>query len=110
MSEGFESDERRQLDDDELVARVRDGDNVAFDELYRRHSLTARRTARWMTHSDHVADDVVADVFAGMLSALRNGRGPHGNFTAYLKASVRNRCIAHRKAVLGPNRVRKHTT
>jgi RNA polymerase sigma factor (sigma-70 family) len=100
VSEGFESDERRELDDDELVARVRDGDNVAFDELYRRHSLTARRTARWMTHSDHVADDVVADVFAGMLSALRNGRGPHGNFTAYLKASVRNRCIAHRKAAI----------
>lgn len=100
VAEGFETDERRQLEDDELVARVRDGDNVAFDELYRRHSHTARRTARWMTHSDHAADDIVADVFASMLSALRNGRGPHDNFTAYLRASVRNRCIAHRKAAI----------
>jgi RNA polymerase sigma factor (sigma-70 family) len=100
VAEGFEADERRELDDDELVARVRAGDNVAFDELYRRHRLTARRTARWMTHSDHAADDIVADVFASMLSALRNGRGPHGNFTAYLRASVRNRCIAHRKAAI----------
>jgi RNA polymerase sigma factor (sigma-70 family) len=100
VAEGFESVELDGPDDDELVARVRAGDTAAFDELYRRHSLTARRTARWMTHSDHAADDVVADVFASMLSALRNGRGPHGNFTAYLRASVRNRCIAHRKAAI----------
>jgi RNA polymerase sigma factor (sigma-70 family) len=100
VSEEFGSDERRELDDDELVTRVRDGDIAAFDELYRRHSPSARRTARWMTHSDHGADDVVADVFAGMLSALRNGKGPQGNFNAYLKASVRNRCIAHRKAAI----------
>lgn len=100
VAEGIEGEDPRRLDDDELADLVRGGDTAAFDELYRRHSPAARRTARWMTHSDHTADDVVADVFASMLSALRNGRGPHGNFTAYLRASVRNRCIAHRKAAI----------
>jgi RNA polymerase sigma factor (sigma-70 family) len=88
----------RLVDDDELVRRARDGDNAAFDELYRRHSASARSTARWITHNSDAADDIVADVFASMLSALRHGRGPQENFSAYLRASVRNRCIAHSKA------------
>lgn len=92
------NNEVRSLDDDTLAARVREGDNVAFDELYRRHAPTARRTARWMTRSWHAADDVTSEVFASVLRALRNGRGPQDNFAAYLRAAVRNQCLAYRKA------------
>ena len=84
--------------DEVLVERVRSGDTASFDELFRRHEIPARRLARWITHDTHVADDVVADVFASILAALRSGRGPHDDFGAYLRTSIRNRCIAQRRA------------
>ena len=35
-------------------------------------------------------DDVVADAYAAVLQAMRNGTGPRENFRAYLLACVRN--------------------
>lgn len=98
MTDGDRQDERwGTATDDELAERVRGGDISAFDELYRRHEATARRTARWMMHNAHAADDVVADVFASMLAAFRNGRGPTEHVVGYLNTAVRNRCIAHQR-------------
>jgi RNA polymerase sigma factor (sigma-70 family) len=86
---------RRQLpgaSDDELIGRVRSGDDAAFGELYRRYRKAAEATARWSLRSRSDVDDVVADAFAGVLSAIRNGNGPRDNFRTYLLAAVRNGC------------------
>ncbi len=85
------------LSDETLSARTRNGDDLAFSDLYRRHVSIARRTARCILHSTDDVDDVVAEAFTGVLAALRNGKGPRDNFRAYLLACVRNRCYVRRR-------------
>lgn len=89
--------------DEQLTDRVRSGDQGAFGELYRRHRRAAESTARCLLRSRSDADDVVADAFAGVLSAIRNGRGPRDNFRRYLMACVRNGCrTRHRTIPISP--------
>ena len=82
--------------DEQLTDRAREGDKSAFGELYRRHRKAAESTAWCLLRSKSDADDVVSDAFAGVLSALRNGRGPRDNFRGYLLACVRNGCRSRR--------------
>lgn len=89
--------------DEQLTDRVRSGDQGAFGELYRRHRRAAESTARCLLRSRNDADDVVADAFAGVLSAIRNGHGPRDNFRRYLMACVRNGCrTRHRTIPIAP--------
>ena len=53
-------------------------------------------TARYLAPSGVDADDVVADAFAGVWGALRNGHGPQDDFRSYLMACVRNACRSRR--------------
>ena len=96
---------RRTEDSDaELVEQVRAGHDEAFAELYRRHRRVAASTAAWLLRSSGDVDDVVADAFASLLQALRNGHGPRDDFRAYLLACVRNASIRRRQtapAVVG---------
>ena len=85
--------------DEQLTERVRGGDEVAYGELYCRHRRAAESTARCLVRSRADADDVVADAFAGVLSAIRNGRGPRDNFRRYLLACVRNGCRTRRRTI-----------
>src|SRR3954453_12852914 len=87
---------RRTEDDLALTERARGGDDEAFGGLYRRHHAGATRVARWLMPSRHDADDAVADAFAAVLQALRNGNGPREDFRAYLLACVRNACSLRR--------------
>ena len=82
--------------DEQLTDRARQGDQSAFGELYRRHRKAAESTAWCLLRSKSDADDIVSDAFAGVLSALRNGRGPRDNFRGYLLACVRNGCRSRR--------------
>jgi RNA polymerase sigma factor (sigma-70 family) len=87
------SRELRSAGEDIVTEQARDGSDAAFGELYRRHVNAARTTARYILRNTHDADDVVADAFAGVLSALRNGSGPRDtNFRGYLLSCVRNGC------------------
>ncbi|MFE3637341.1 sigma-70 family RNA polymerase sigma factor [Streptomyces sp. NPDC059168] len=80
--------------DGELVHRMRTGDDSAYAELYRRHADAVRRYARTCCRDAHTADDLTAEVFAGMLQAVRGGAGPEYAVRAYLLTSVR-RVAAH---------------
>ena len=82
--------------DEQLTDRARNGDQSAFAELYRRHRKAAESTAWCLLRSKSDADDVVSEAFTGVLSALRNGRGPRDNFRCYLLACVRNGCRVRR--------------
>ncbi|MEV7974383.1 sigma-70 family RNA polymerase sigma factor [Cellulomonas sp. NPDC089187] len=86
-----------QLDDSQLCAAVRDGDTAAFEVLYRRHSGWVREVAARRVGAAE-AEDVVADTFAAVLSALRRGRGPEGPIGPYLTTAVRRRISRHLKA------------
>ncbi|MEV6331389.1 sigma-70 family RNA polymerase sigma factor [Streptomyces sp. NPDC051909] len=75
--------------DAELVQRMRDGDDSAYEELFRRHSAAVRRYARSCCRDADTADDLTAEVFARTLQAVRGGAGPEQAVRAYLLTSVR---------------------
>lgn len=84
-----EAEQLRVADDAELLARSRDGDCLAFAELFLRYRRVARRVAA-RTSSVLDPDDVSAEAFMRVWRALRNGGGPSQAFGAYLSTSVRN--------------------
>ncbi|WP_329622154.1 sigma-70 family RNA polymerase sigma factor [Streptomyces sp. NBC_01255] len=75
--------------DAELVQLMRDGDDSAYEELFRRHSEAVRRYARTCCRDAHTADDLTAEVFARTLQAVRGGAGPEQAVRAYLMTTVR---------------------
>ncbi|WP_159793604.1 sigma-70 family RNA polymerase sigma factor [Puerhibacterium puerhi] len=77
------------VDDVDLVARLRDGDDGAYAELWRRHHEAGRRAASAITRTFD-PDDVVQEAFTRVLAAVRRGGGPDGAFRPYLYAAVRN--------------------
>ncbi|PSJ24108.1 RNA polymerase subunit sigma-24, partial [Streptosporangium nondiastaticum] len=77
------------LTDIQLVARMRAGENDAYEELYRRHAPAVRRYARSCCRDNHTADDLTNEVFASTLQAVRSGAGPESSVRAYLLTTVR---------------------
>ncbi|MFE3829911.1 sigma-70 family RNA polymerase sigma factor [Streptomyces sp. NPDC059092] len=75
--------------DADLIRRMRDGDDSAYEELFRRHSDPVRRYARTCCRDAHTADDLTAEVFARTLQAVRGGAGPEQAVRAYLLTTVR---------------------
>jgi RNA polymerase sigma factor (sigma-70 family) len=85
--------ELESSDDAELLAAVREGDDAAFGELYRRHVGAGRAAARALTRSTADADDAVAEAFARVLAVMRRGGGPEVAMRPYLTTVVRNVCF-----------------
>ncbi|MFI5616242.1 sigma-70 family RNA polymerase sigma factor [Streptomyces sp. NPDC051567] len=77
------------LSDADLIARMRGGDDGAYEELFRRHAGAVRRYARTCCRDAHTADDLTAEVFARTLQAVRGGAGPDQSVRAYLLTTVR---------------------
>ncbi|MFH7600290.1 sigma-70 family RNA polymerase sigma factor, partial [Streptomyces racemochromogenes] len=75
--------------DADLVARMRGGDDGAYEELFRRHAEAVRRYARTCCRDAHTADDLTAEVFTRTLQAVRGGAGPDQSVRAYLLTTVR---------------------
>ncbi|HYF46361.1 MAG TPA: sigma-70 family RNA polymerase sigma factor [Acidimicrobiales bacterium] len=78
-----------------LLERVRAGDKDAYGQLYLRHEPAATSLARYLTKSNHEADDVVADAFARVLRAIKGGAGPTEAFRPYLLTAVRRTVWRH---------------
>ncbi|GAA4856332.1 RNA polymerase sigma factor [Saccharopolyspora rosea] len=75
--------------DGALLARLRAGDDGAYEVLYRRHAPAVRRFAAGMPRQGIDADDVVAEVFLRVLRAVRAGHGPKDTVRTYLLTVVR---------------------
>ncbi|MGW1769629.1 sigma-70 family RNA polymerase sigma factor [Streptomyces sp. NPDC002073] len=83
--------------DGDLIARMRAGDDGAYEELFRRHADAVRRYARTCCRDAHTADDLTAEVFARTLQAVRGGAGPDQAVRAYLLTTVRRVAAAWTK-------------
>lgn len=59
--------------DTELIVRMRAGDQLAFETLFRRHAEAVARYARSCCRDEHAAQDLAAEVFARTLHAVRGG-------------------------------------
>jgi RNA polymerase sigma factor (sigma-70 family) len=77
------------LPDAELIEMTRAGAIAGYAELWRRHHSVAVGAARRAT-TTFDPDDLVAEAFAAVLTAIRGGGGPVDTFRAYLCATVRN--------------------
>lgn len=73
-----------------LISLVRGGDTEAFGRLYERHVGAARRLARVLARDVSEADDLVAETFTKVLTALKAGRGPDTAFRAYVLTTLRH--------------------
>ncbi|MEV6583317.1 sigma-70 family RNA polymerase sigma factor [Streptomyces sp. NPDC051582] len=83
--------------DGDLIARMREGDDGAYEELFLRHADSVRRYARTCCRDAHTADDLTAEVFARTLQAVRGGAGPDQSVRAYLLTTVRRVAAAWAK-------------
>jgi len=84
---------RAEIDDAELVAAARRGDEDAFGEFVRRHTATVHR---WMVRSVGVddADDLTQEVFVNAYRGLSRFRGdapPRAWLAAIADNAVKNR-------------------
>lgn len=86
------------LSDAQLIEGMREGDSLAYEELFRRHSGAVRRYARTCCRDGHTADDLTAEVFARTLQAVRGGKGPQEAVRAYLMTAVRHVAAAWTKS------------
>ncbi len=67
--------------DDELVARVRDGDEAAFSALYKRHARHVAGVVYRLLGSDANLEDIVQETFViglRQLTSLRDGHALRG--------------------------------
>ncbi len=62
-------------DDLDLVSRIVDGDNRAFQEIIRRYENMVARTVKGMLGDIQQADDVGQDTFIRLYKSLRDFRG-----------------------------------
>ncbi len=80
------------LNDIELTDLLRNGDHVAYTEIYKRYWALLFRNARKMLHDDEEATDVVQEVFT-LLWEKASYFHLETSLSAYLYAAVRNKII-----------------
>jgi len=84
-------------DEEEMVERIREGDERAFEVLFREHSEDLCEFACSFVESPEVAEDLVHDVFCDVWDR-RNDLDPSGTVKAYLFQAVRNKALNWLKA------------
>ncbi len=80
--------------DQVLVARFREGDGNAFEELYRRHSPRLFGLSCRMLGDTHDAEDVLQEVFLTVHRKLGDFRGA-STLGTWLYRLAMNRCLDH---------------
>ena len=80
-----------QLDDSRLAARVRAGDEAAFEVLYDRHHRSLLSFCRHMLGNAEDGEDALQQTFLRAHGALRGGQLPEA-VRPWLYAIARNRC------------------
>ncbi|GAA0958827.1 sigma-70 family RNA polymerase sigma factor [Actinocorallia libanotica] len=87
------------IEDAELTARVRDGDEQAVEELYRRHHAAVLAFAGRLCRRPQLAEDLASEAFTRTLQTVRSGTGgPSGGWRPYLYTVVRNTASAWSQA------------
>src|SRR5216683_274004 len=79
--------------DEQLLARMLNGDEEAFAALYRRRQGPIYRFALHMTHSVTVAEDVTQEVFLALIESGRRFDGSRGTLLSFLYGIARNRVL-----------------
>jgi RNA polymerase sigma factor (sigma-70 family) len=86
-----------RVGDERLVARVRAGDDDAFEAIYDRYYLGLLAFCRHMLGSRHEAEDALQHSFASAYRALRGGNSAV-DLRPWLYTIARNRCLSALRA------------
>ncbi len=78
------------LTDEDLMCRYRDGDVLAFQELYQRHHAGLYRFIAWRSPRKDWAEEIVQDSWINLHKA-RERYQPDASFRTYLYQIARNR-------------------
>jgi RNA polymerase sigma-70 factor, ECF subfamily len=81
--------------DEELVRRLRHGDEEAFVGLYRREGPAVFRFAMAMTGSRTLAEDVTQETFLALIEGFSRFDLARGSLAAYVKGTARH--LLHRR-------------
>jgi RNA polymerase sigma factor (sigma-70 family) len=86
-----------RVGDERLVARVRAGDDDAFEAIYDRYYRSLLAFCRHMLGSRDAAEDALQHSFASAYTAMRGGDGVI-DLRPWLYAIARNRCLSALRA------------
>ncbi|MFL5562523.1 MAG: RNA polymerase sigma-70 factor [Gemmatimonadaceae bacterium] len=86
------------MDDRELLARIRQGGERAFDVVFREHYASLVRCAEAMLHRRDVAEEIVQDVLLALWQR-RDALVVEDSLRAYLFRATRNRALNHLRHV-----------
>jgi RNA polymerase sigma-70 factor (ECF subfamily) len=81
------------LTDDDLLHRLRRGDEAAFLELYRRRQAAIYRFALHVSGSTSAAEDIVQEVFITLLRGDCGYNAERGTLSAYLFGIARKQAL-----------------
>jgi RNA polymerase sigma-70 factor (ECF subfamily) len=82
--------DRPTLEDDDLIARAREGDRDAFASIVDRHAPAVLRLARAMASDDATAEDVAQECFLNAFRAAATYRPGVASVRTWLFAIARN--------------------
>jgi RNA polymerase sigma-70 factor (ECF subfamily) len=95
----------QQLADEDLMARVRDGEIVAFEVIYDRHSGVAFSLAYRICGTRASAEEVVQEVFLALWRSAERYDRARGSVRTWVLGIVHNRAIdALRRSVVHDRR------
>jgi RNA polymerase sigma factor (sigma-70 family) len=80
-------------DDRALVARVRAGDDRAFESLFQRYQPRIAAYVRGMVHDHGRAEDITQEVFMSALRRMRDETTREINFKPWIFEIAKNKCI-----------------
>jgi RNA polymerase sigma-70 factor (ECF subfamily) len=93
---GSTAEQHGNLPETELVTRAQQGDEFAFEALYRRFARTVYTVAHHMLGNHHDADEVMQETFIRIFKNLSRLRSPQA-FTAWVYQITVNLCMDYRK-------------
>jgi RNA polymerase sigma-70 factor, ECF subfamily len=88
----------RRVTDGDLLQRIADGDNAAFDILYRRFARPLYGLALRMLRDRTRAEDAVQETFAAIWRSARSYRPDRGPGAPWLYAVARNAIVDRARA------------
>ena len=83
------------LDEDDLIARARQGDREAFADLYQRYLPMIYAYVRARVFDDHDAEDLTEQVFLRAYQSLSRYHGRGWPYSAFLYRVARNLLVDH---------------
>lgn len=77
------------LPEEELLAKVRGGNDRAFGELWKRNARASLRSAVYLA-GDLDPEDLLAESYLRVFRILKSGRGPATGFRTYVQVTMKN--------------------